>query len=129
MNFDFDWNYIFAGAPYVTISELGLAFNTPAISLLGKPEEVVLGFDENKMTIGVKDAKGMEGAKVYTFFSRIRSGWVRIGCKDFVKYLSVISSIDFSRAKKFIAKYDKESQLLYITINEKEVEENESKED
>ncbi len=123
MDFNFDWNYISAGAPYVTVSELGLAFNTPAISLLGNPEEVVLGFDENKMTIGVIDAKNLRAGKPYKFYSRIRSGWVRIGCKDFIKYLSVISGIDFTKAKKFIARYDKEEKILYISIGEREVEE------
>lgn len=123
MKFNFDWNYISAGAPYVTISELGLAFNTPSISLLGNPEDVVVGFDVNQMTIGIKDATGLSDVKSYKFFSRIRSGWVRIGCKDFVKYLSAISGIQFSPAKKFVARFDKEEQILYITVDEKEVEE------
>ena len=122
MDFNFDWNYVSAGAPYVTVSELGLAFNTPAISLLGNPEDVVVGFDEIQMVIGVKDAKSMTDVKSYKFYSRIRTGWVRIGCKDFVKYLSAISGIQFSPAKKFVARYDKEKQILYIIINEKEVE-------
>ena len=122
MKFNFDWNYVSAGAPYVTVSELGLAFNTPAISLLGNPEDVVVGFDESQMVIGVKDAKSMTDVKSYKFYSRIRTGWVRIGCKDFVKYLSAISGIQFSPAKKFVARYDKEKQILYIIINEKEVE-------
>ena len=122
MDFNFDWNYVSAGAPYVTVSELGLAFNTPAISLLGNPEDVVVGFDESQMVIGVKDAKSMTDVKSYKFYSRIRTGWVRIGCKDFVKYLSAISGIQFSPAKKFVARYDKEKQILYIIINEKEVE-------
>lgn len=124
MSFNFDWNYISAGAPYVTISELGLAFNSPSISMLGNPEEVVVGFDEEKLTIGVKDARGMENAKSYKFYSRVNNGWVRIGCKDFVKYLSAISGMKFSPAMKFVAKMDQKEQILYITINGEEVEEN-----
>ena len=54
MKFNFDWNCVAAGAPYITISELALGFNLPSISLLGNPEEVVVGFDEKTMTIGVK---------------------------------------------------------------------------
>lgn len=123
MEFKFDWNYVSTGAPYVTISELGLAFNSPAISLLGNPENVVVGFDENQMAIGIKDAKSITNAKSYKFFSRVRTGWVRIGCKDFVKYLSAISGISFSPAKKFVARYDKEKQILYIIIDEREVAE------
>ena len=123
MNFNFDWNYVSAGAPYVTVSELGLAFNVPAITILKKPEDVVIGFDEANLTIGVKSAENMENVKSYKFCSRINNGWVRIGCKDFVKYLSAISGIMFSPAKKFIAKMDQEQQILYITINSEEVEE------
>jgi hypothetical protein len=123
MKFNFDWNYVSAGAPYVTVSELGLAFNTPAISLLGNPEEVIVGFDESMMTIGVKNAKDIKDVKKYKFKSRIRTGWVRIGCKDFIRYLSVLSGIEFSPAKKFVAHYDKDEQILYIVISSSEVEE------
>lgn len=123
MKFNFDWNYVSAGAPYVTVSELGLAFNTPAVSMLKNPEDVVVGFDEANLTIGIKDASDMENAKSYKFYSRINNGWVRIGCKDFVKYLSVISGIKFAPARKYVAHFDQENQILYITINSEEVEE------
>ena len=116
MGFNFDWNYVSAGAPYVTISELGLAFNSPAISLLKSPEDVVVGFDEEKMAIGVMDAREMPGAKSYKFVSRLNHGWIRIGCKDFVKNLSVISGIRFSPAKKFIAQLDEDKRVLFITL-------------
>ncbi|SFA88515.1 hypothetical protein SAMN05216249_104102 [Acetitomaculum ruminis DSM 5522] len=121
MKFNFDWNYVSSGAPYVTISELSLGCNTPAISMLGNPEEVVVGFDEQQLTIGIKDAKGMEGAKPYKFYSRIKNGWVRIGCKDFIKYLSTITGISFSPAKRYVAQFDLEEQILFIKI-EKEGE-------
>lgn len=116
MSFNFDWNYVSSGAPYVTISYNGLAFNSPSINLLGEPDEIVVGFDEKAMAIGVKDAGDMENVKRYKFKSRIKNGWVRIGCKDFVKYLSDISGIDFNPAKKYIAHYDKDEKYLYITV-------------
>lgn len=127
MGFNFDWNYVAAGAPYITISELGLAFNTPAISLLNDPEDVVVGFDIDQMIIGIKNAENITNAKRYKFASRARNGWIRIGCKDFVKHLSVLSGISFSPAKKFVARYDEGEQILYITINSKEVMEDNSK--
>ena len=58
MKFNFNWNCVASGAPYITISELGLGFNKPSISLLGNPEEVVVGFDDHTMTIGVKQYDG-----------------------------------------------------------------------
>lgn len=123
MNFNFDWNYVSSGAPYVTVSDLGLAFNSSAISLLKNPEDVVIGFDEANLTIGIKDAKDMTDVKSYKFFSRVNNGWVRIGCKDFIKYLSSLSGIKFSPAKKYIAKMDSEQQVLYVTINSETVDE------
>jgi len=119
MDFNFDWNIVPAGAPYITISSSGLAFNYPSIKLLGNPEEVVVGFDERHMIIGVKDAKNMENAKAYKFASRVRSGWIRIGCKDFVKYLESISGVSFSPARKYSAKLDGATETLYIAVAKK----------
>lgn len=117
MGFNFDWNYISAGAPYITISELGLALNTPAISLLNNPEDVVLGFDETKMAIGIMDAQELPNVKSYKCYSRINNGWLRIGCKDFVKNLSVISGLSFSPAKKYVARLDETKKVLFITLD------------
>ena len=74
MKFNFDWNYVAAGAPYITISELALGFNAPSISLLGNPEEVIIGFDDQTMTIGVKKYDGNENVKSYKFYSRMKKG-------------------------------------------------------
>ncbi len=116
MKFNFNWNYVAAGAPYITISELAIGFNTPAISLLGNPEEVVVGFDDENMTIGVKQYDGNENVKSYKFYSRIKNGWVRIGCKDFVKYLSSLTGLQFSPAIRYVAKFDAEEKILYISV-------------
>lgn len=116
MKFNFDWNYVAAGAPYITISELAIGFNTPAISLLGNPEEVVVGFDDENMTIGIKQYDGNENVKSYKFYSRIKNGWVRIGCKDFVKYLSSLTGLQFSPAIRYVAKFDAEEKILYISV-------------
>lgn len=116
MKFNFDWNYVAAGAPYITISELALGFNAPSISLLGNPEEVIIGFDDQTMTIGVKKYDGNENVKSYKFYSRMKNGWVRIGCKEFIKYLSSLTGLEFSPAIRYIAKYDEQEKILYISV-------------
>lgn len=116
MKFNFDWNYVAAGAPYITISELALGFNTPSISLLGNPEEVMIGFDDQAMTIGVKKYDGNENVKSYKFYSRMKNGWVRIGCKEFIKYLSSLTGLEFSPAIRYVAKYDEQEEILYISV-------------
>ena len=105
-----------AGAPYITISELALGFNAPSISLLGNPEEVIIGFDDQTMTIGVKKYDGNENVKSYKFYSRMKNGWVRIGCKEFIKYLSSLTGLEFSPAIRYIAKYDEQEEILYISV-------------
>ena len=116
MKFNFDWNYVAAGAPYITISELALGFNAPSISLLGNPEEVIIGFDDQTMTIGVKKYDGNENVKSYKFYSRMKNGWVRIGCKEFIKYLSSLTGLEFSPAIRYIAQYDEQEEILYISV-------------
>lgn len=116
MKFNFDWNYVAAGAPYITISELALGFNTPSISLLGNPEEVMIGFDDQAMTIGIKKYDGNENVKSYKFYSRMKNGWVRIGCKEFIKYLSSLTGLEFSPAIRYVAKYDEQEEILYISV-------------
>ncbi len=119
MNFNFDWNCVSSGAPYITISDYALGFNTPSISLLGNPEEVIVGFDAQNMVIGVKKYDGKKNAKSYKFYSRVKNGWVRIGCKDFVKYLSSLTGMVFKPAKRYVAQYDPETQILYISLVKK----------
>ena len=116
MKFNFDWNYVAAGAPYITISELALGFNAPSIALLGNPEEVIIGFDDQTMTIGVKKYDGNENVKSYKFYSRMKNGWVRIGCKEFIKYLSSLTGLEFSPAIRYIAQYDEQEEILYISV-------------
>lgn len=120
MEFKFDWNCVSAGAPYVTISSLGIAFNSSSINMLGCPENVAIGFDDNNMAIGVRKAEATEKEISYKFSSRIKNGWVRIGCKEFVKYLSELSHVSFSPAIRYIAKFDPENEILYIIIRDKE---------
>lgn len=116
MKFNFNWNYVAAGAPYITISELALGFNAPSISLLGNPEEIIIGFDDQTMTIGVKKYDGNENVKSYKFYSRMKNGWIRIGCKEFIKYLSSLTGLKFSPAIRYIAKYDEQEEILYISV-------------
>lgn len=113
MKFNFHWNYVAAGAPYITINELALGFNTLSVSLLGNTEEVVVGFDEQTLMIGVKKYGGNENVKAYKFYSRIKNGWVRIecGCKDFIKYLSAFTGLQCSHAIRYVVKYDVENKF------------------
>ena len=68
------------------------------------------------MTIGVKKYDGNENVKSYKFYSRMKNGWVRIGCKEFIKYLSSLTGLEFSPAIRYIAQYDEQEEILYISV-------------
>lgn len=114
--FRFDWNYVPSGAPYVTVSETGLAFNTPAVALLDNAEEVIVGFDKTNLAIGVMKYDGRSNTKPYKFYGRVKNGWVRIGCRDFIKHLTQLSGISFSSARRYTASYDEAEGVLYIEV-------------
>ncbi len=78
-----------------------------------------MGFDAKNMVIGVKKYDGKKNAKSYKFYSRVKNGRVRIGCKDFVKYLSNLTGMTFKPAKRYVAQYDSEAQILYISLTKK----------
>lgn len=119
MAYNFDFSYLNNGCPIVTLSSFGIAFNKGAIESLGAPEQVIIGFDQNARAIGIR-ARGEDvTSPAYEFAHRVKNGWIRIGAKDFVKYLSKVSGIDFlTKAKQFIAEYDPETQTLIVIIDE-----------
>ena len=116
MGFNFNWSAVSGGAPYITLSSLGIAFNSVSIEKLGNPEKIMIGFDEGQRIIGVKAYKGEPGIKPYEFADRVKNGWIRIGCRDFIKYLQALSGISFSSAKKYIAKFDAKESILLIDV-------------
>lgn len=118
MSFNFDWNAVSNGAPYVTISKLGIAFNDASISRLGTPDEIMIGFDEAKCVLAVKAYEGEKNVSHYRFSDRIRQGWIRIGCRDFVNYLGELIGIDYSKAHKYVAIYDRTNSYLMVNLRQ-----------
>lgn len=116
--YNFNFEFVNAGAPIVTLSSLGMAFNPLSRSLLGYPEAINIGFDEEKVTIGIQVHDPNTSIKFYEFEKKEKNGWVRIGCKDFSRYLANVSGIDFlEKAKQFIASYDKEKKMLIVIVD------------
>lgn len=119
MAFNFDFSYLKNGTPIVTLSSFGIAFNKGAIESLGGPDQVIIGFDQEHRAIGVRARGSDTTSPYYDFASRVKNDWVRIGAKDFTKYLARISGIDFlTKAKQFIADFDEETQTLIVVIDE-----------
>ena len=119
MAYNFDFSYLKNGSPIVTLSAFGIAFNKGAIESLGSPEQVIIGFDSDACAIGVRARGEDTTSPVYDFARRIKNDWIRIGAKDFAKYLSRVSGIDFlTKAKQFLAEYDTETETLVIVVDE-----------
>jgi len=114
MGYNFNWSAVSGGAPYVTLSSLGLAFNSVSIEKLGCPEKIIVGFDEEKCVIGIKAYNNETGIKAYDFANRKKNGWIRIGCRDFMKYLESLVDMSFSPAKKYVAQYNDSEKTLIV---------------
>ena len=54
MTYNFDFSYLKNGAPAVTLSSFGIAFNKGAIESLGTPDQVIIGYDPYQQAIGVR---------------------------------------------------------------------------
>lgn len=117
--YNFDFSYLRNGSPIVTLSSFGIAFNKGAIEALGAPEQVIIGFDSEACAIGVRARRDDTASPSYDFARRIKNDWIRIGAKDFMKYLAKVSGIDFlTKAKQFIAEYDSETETLIVVVDE-----------
>jgi hypothetical protein len=86
--------------------------------MLNYPQEIDIGYDEAENVIGVCAHREENGGKPYTFESRQKDGWVRISCRDFMRYLSVKSGIDFTKAKQFIPEFDEIQKMLVVIVDE-----------
>lgn len=119
MAYNFDFSFLKNGNPVVTLSAFGIAFNKGAIESLGSPERVIIGYDPQAHAIGVRAKTEGIVSPAYEFAHRIKNDWIRIGAKDFMKYLSKVSGIDFlTKAKQFVAEYDSETETLIIVVDE-----------
>ena len=119
MAYNFDFSYLKNGAPIVTLSSFGIAFNKGAIESLGVPDQVIIGYDQEQHAIGVRARGDNTDSPYFDFAPRIKNDWIRIGAKDFIKYLSRVSKIDFlTKAKQFVADFDEETQTLIVVVDE-----------
>ena len=119
MTYNFDFAYLKNGSPIVTLSAFGIALNKGAIELLGVPDQVIIGYDQEQHAIGIRARGDDIRSPYYDFASRVKNDWIRIGAKDFMKYLSRVSQIDFlTKSKQFLAEYDEESQTLVVVVDE-----------
>ena len=119
MSFNFDFSYLKNGCPIVSLSSFGIAFNKGAIEALGTPDQVIIGFDQEACAIGIRARGADTTSPAYDFARRIKNGWMRIGAKDFMKYLAKVSCIDFlSKSKQFMAEYDLDTETLIVVVDE-----------
>lgn len=119
MDLNFIWSTPSAGGPIVSIAEYGITFNAMTIELLRRPKQVMIGYEQDKNIVGIKPIYNEDEnkTKAFTFIERERHGSVRIGNKDFVKYIGSKSGLDFSTSRKFIADWDGENEMIIVDLN------------
>ena len=93
MDYSFDFKILKNVTPTVTLSSLGSAFNRGAVDMLGSPDQIIVGYDEKNKPIGVRPRGNDTTSPHFDFAPRVKHEWVRIGAKDFVKYLAKITKI------------------------------------
>ncbi len=116
-DFNFDFTLIKRGAPVVTLSSLGIALNESTQKLLDNPEYISVGYDVAKKMLALRatDESDENGCRIG---GRARQGWVRVGCKDFIRYLSAETGIDFmKKAKQFFAQFNEEIGMVTIEVS------------
>lgn len=120
MEYNFVWTAPSGGAPVVSIASYGITFNSVVIDMMHKPNKIMIGYDDSKKVVGVKAIyrKEEENEKCFPFIERERNGYVRIGSKDFVKYLSNRTGLDFKNSTRYIGVWDEEQNLLTINLME-----------
>lgn len=116
--YNFDFSFVRSGAPIVTLSSTGIAFNSVVRNMLGYPSEIDIGYDEQSNAIGICAHNPENTDKPYEFESREKDGWVRISCRDFIRYLSQKNNMDFTKAIQFIPKYDTFAKMLIIIVDQ-----------
>ncbi|MGQ9498640.1 MAG: hypothetical protein ACUVRC_09040 [Desulfotomaculales bacterium] len=108
------------GAPSVSIAGYGLTFNRAAIQALGRPKQVMLGFDRVKNAVVVKPLHKpteSELEKSFPFAARERNGSVRIASKEFIRFLTrYYPSIDLKKATRYLAKWDENEEVLIVDL-------------
>lgn len=126
--YKFDFSFVRSGAPVVTLSSTGIAFNSLVRNMLRYPETIDIGYDESANAIGVCAHRDENGGKPYIFEGREKDGWVRISCRDFMRYLSAKTGIDFSKAKQFIPEYMEEEKMLVVIVDNQHMKTTKSEE-
>ena len=116
--YDFDFSFVRSGAPIITFSATGLAFNSVVRNMLAYPSEIDIGYDEKANALGVCAHRSENAGKPYEFEGRAKDGWVRISCRDFMRYLSLKNNLDFTKAKQFIPEYDPQVGMLIVIVDE-----------
>lgn len=114
------WGSPKGSMPTINISSYGFQFNKPAIDLLGKPKGIKIGFDKEKEKIYFMAMDDLKKEKVYKFTGRLKTskGYIRIGNKNFLRYVSSIIGIDLLNKTRQFALIKESKNICYINLKD-----------
>lgn len=102
------------------IDRLGITLNSDAARFFGKGEILEVGYDKENRAICIKRWEGKQNIPRHKLSASYYAGKViqaRINCKNFVKYISCKSGIDFiGHSKSFFPIIGKESGTIIINL-------------
>lgn len=106
-------------APVVSIAEYGITFFNGTLTIMKNPDFIKLGFDKDKSSI-VAAPCNEDDDNAIEFISRKRNGYVRIGNKDFIRFIKSMMNDEMiitKNATKYLAKWNDDENLLEISLN------------
>ncbi len=113
----FEWYNPELGPPIVSIAEYGLTFNNAAINKMENPEAIKIGFDKERLIIGIKPASKKD-KNSFEFADKQSRGYIRINNKGFVKLIrAYCNDYDFKQTVRFIGTMDDEKNIFIVDLN------------
>lgn len=115
---DIIWSSQSSGAPIVTIATYGITFNSSTIELMDTPKKIKMGYSPKFNKVLIKPTN-QEDSKSFEFASREKKrGYIRIGNKDFVKYIANQSNLPLiENSIRFPAEWDSKNNILVVDLN------------
>lgn len=115
---DIIWSSQSSGAPIVTIATYGITFNSSTIELMNTPERIKMGYSPKSNKVLIKPSNKND-SKSFKFAAREKKrGYIRIGNKDFVKYIANQSNLPLiENSIRFPAEWDSQNNILVVDLN------------
>lgn len=113
-----EWFNSRVGNPVITVANYGITFSAMTLELLGRPDYIVIGYNDEQNRIIFKKCDKMEVKRI-KFISREKNGNVRISNKNITGFIkgNMPSSLRAYKSLTYHAKWDEMNNYMYIELD------------